>query len=210
MYQPASFRDDCLESHIALVRANPLGMLISHGDQGLVVDPLPFLIDADEQGHVHLRAHLSRANPHWPLLQAVQECLVVFQGLQGYISPGWYETKRQTGKAVPTWNYSVVQLRGVPRVTEDAGWLRQQLDGLTALQEGRQPEPWHREDAPANYIAAQMKGIVGIEITVTHREGKWKMSQNRSADDVDGVVAALRAGDVAQQQLADEVERRRG
>lgn len=210
MYQPASFRDDCLESQIELVRANPLGMLISHGDQGLVADPLPFLIDADEQGHLQLRAHLSRANPHGSLLLNVQECLVVFQGREGYISPGWYETKRQTGKAVPTWNYSVVQLRGVPRVTEDAGWLRQQLDGLTALQEGRQPEPWHIDDAPANYITEQIKGIVGIEITVTHREGKWKMSQNRSAEDVDGVIAALRDGDAAQQQLADEVERRRG
>ncbi|MGQ8773390.1 FMN-binding negative transcriptional regulator [Serratia sp. NA_112.1] len=210
MYQPASFRDDRLESQIALVRAHPLGMLISHGEQGLVADPLPFLIDVDQQGNIVLRAHLSRANPHWSLLQTVQECLVVFQGREGYISPGWYETKRQTGKAVPSWNYSVVQLRGVPRVTEDAGWLRQQLDGLTALQEGRQPEPWHIDDAPANYIAAQIRGIVGIEIVVTHREGKWKMSQNRNAEDVEGVITALRVGDVDQQQLADEVERRRG
>jgi transcriptional regulator len=210
MYQPASFRDDRLESQIALVRAHPLGMLISHGEQGLVADPLPFLIDADRHGNIVLRAHLSRANPHWSLLQTVKECLVVFQGREGYISPGWYETKRQTGKAVPTWNYSVVQLSGVPRVTEDASWLRQQLDGLTALQEGRQPEPWHFDDAPANYIAAQIRGIVGIEIVVTHREGKWKMSQNRNAEDVEGVIAALRAGDVDQQQLADEVERRRG
>ncbi|CAI1538788.1 Protease synthase and sporulation protein PAI 2 [Serratia quinivorans] len=210
MYQPASFRDDSLESQIALVRAHPLGMLISHGEQGLVADPLPFLIDADEQGNIVLRAHLSRTNPHWSLLQTLQECLVVFQGREGYVSPGWYETKRQTGKVVPTWNYSVVQLRGVPRVTEDAGWLRQQLDGLTALQEGRQPEPWHIGDAPANYIAAQIRGIVGIEIAVTHREGKWKMSQNRNTEDVEGVIAALRAGDVDQQQLADEVERRRG
>jgi transcriptional regulator len=210
MYQPASFRDDRLESQIALVRAHPLGMLISHGEQGLVADPLPFLIDVDQQGNMVLRAHLSRANPHWSLLQTLKECLVVFQGREGYISPGWYETKRQTGKAVPTWNYSVVQLRGVPRVTEDAGWLRQQLDGLTALQEGRQPEPWHIDDAPANYIAAQIRGIVGIEIVVTHREGKWKMSQNRNAEDVEGVIAALRAGDADQQQLADEVERRRG
>jgi transcriptional regulator len=210
MYQPASFRDDRLESQIALVRAHPLGMLISHGEQGLVADPLPFLIDADRHGNIVLRAHLSRANPHWSLLQTVKECLVVFQGREGYISPGWYETKRQTGKAVPTWNYSVVQLSGVPRVTEDASWLRQQLDGLTALQEGRQPEPWHIDDAPANYIAAQIRGIVGIEIVVTHREGKWKMSQNRNAEDVEGVIAALRAGDVDQQQLADEVERRRG
>lgn len=210
MYQPASFREDDLEAQIALVRANPLGMLISQGEQGLVADPLPFLIDADAQGNICLRAHLSRANRHWQGLQAVQECLVVFQGADGYISPGWYETKRQTGKAVPTWNYSLVQLYGVPRVTEDTGWLRQQLEGLTALQEGRQPEPWRIDDAPANYIAAQIKGIVGIEIAVTRREGKWKMSQNRSSDDIGGVIAGLRAGNVDQQRLADEVERRRG
>ena len=111
---------------------------------------------------------------------------------------------------VPTWNYSVVQLRGTPRITEDARWLRQQLEGLTALQEGHQPEPWRMEDAPAHYIAAQIQGIVGIEIAVTERLGKWKMSQNRSAEDADGVIAGLRAGDSDQQQLADEVERRRG
>ncbi|SMB28431.1 FMN-binding negative transcriptional regulator (fragment) [Serratia proteamaculans] len=84
------------KAQIALVRAHPLGMLISQGEQGLVADPLPFLIDGDEQGNVVLRAHLSRANPHWALLQKVQECLVIFQGPEGYISPGWYETKRQT------------------------------------------------------------------------------------------------------------------
>lgn len=210
MYQPASFREDDLETQIALVRANPLGMLISQGEQGLVADPLPFLVDIDAQGNLCLRAHLSRANRHWQELQRVQECLVVFQGTEGYISPGWYETKRQTGKAVPTWNYSLVQLYGVPRVTEDAGWLRQQLEGLTALQEGRQPEPWRIDDAPANYIAAQIKGIVGIEIAVTRREGKWKMSQNRSNDDIEGVIVGLRAGNADQQRLADEVERRRG
>ena len=210
MYLPASFREDQLDAQIALVRANPLGMLISQGEQGLVADPLPFLIDADEQGNVLLRAHLSLANSHWRLLQAASECLVIFQGRDGYISPGWYETKRRSGKVVPTWNYSVVQLRGTPRITEDARWLRQQLEGLTALQEGRQPEPWRMEDAPAHYIAAQIQGIVGIEIAVTERLGKWKMSQNRSAEDADGVIAGLRAGDSDQQQLADEVERRRG
>lgn len=210
MYQPASFREDDLEAQIALVRANPLGMLISHGEQGLAADPLPFLIDVDERGDLCLQAHLSRANGHWRRLQGGLECLVVFQGLQGYISPGWYESKRQTGKVVPTWDYSVVQLYGVPTVTEDAGWLRRQLDGLTALQEGRQPEPWRIDDAPANFIAAQIRGIVGIEIAVTRREGKWNMSQNRSSDDIDGVIAGLRGGNADQRRLADEVERRRG
>lgn len=210
MYQPTSFREDDLETQLALVRANPLGLLISHSSQGLLADPLPFLADVDRQQQVTLRAHVARANPHWQALQTVQECLVVFQGAEGYISPSWYESKRQHGKVVPTWNYAVVQMWGVPTVTEDPLWLCQQLAGVTRLNENQQPQPWSIEDAPANYIASQMKGIVGIEMVVTRREGKWKMSQNRSAEDVSGVIAGLRAGDSAQQQLADEVERRRG
>lgn len=210
MYQPASFREDDLQQQLALVRANPLGLIVSQSPQGLLADPLPFLVDADEQGQVVLRAHLARANPHWQVLQAGQECLVVFQGAEGYISPGWYETKRQTGKAVPTWDYAAVQMWGIPRVTQEASWLRQQLIGLTAQHEGQRPEPWQIDDAPAGYIAANMKAIIGIEIRVTRREGKWKMSQNRTAADIDGAIAGLRAGDALQQRLADEVERRRG
>lgn len=210
MYQPTSFREDDLETQLALVRANPLGLLVSHSSQGLLADPLPFLADVDRQQQVTLRAHVARANPHWQALQTVQECLVVFQGAEGYISPSWYESKRQHGKVVPTWNYAVVQMWGVPTVTEDPLWLRQQLAGVTGLNENQQPQPWSIDDAPTNYIASQMKGIVGIEMVVTRREGKWKMSQNRSAEDVSGVIAGLRAGDSAQQQLADEIERRRG
>ncbi|OMQ25735.1 FMN-binding negative transcriptional regulator [Serratia oryzae] len=210
MYQPTSFRENDLDSQLALVRANPLGLLISHSSQGLLADPVPFLVDVDRQQQVILRAHVARANPHWQLLQRGQECLVVFQGAEGYISPSWYESKRQHGKVVPTWNYATVQMWGVPTVMEDPLWLRQQLAGITGLNENQQPQPWSLDDAPANYIASQMKGIVGIEIVVTRREGKWKMSQNRSAEDVNGVIAGLRTGDSAQQQLADEVERRRG
>ncbi len=210
MYRPAPFREDDLENQLDLVRANPLGLIISQSSQGLLADPVPFLVEHDGQGQLTLRAHLSRANPHWQALQAGQECLVVFQGAEGYISPGWYETKRQTGKVVPTWDYAAVQMWGIPTVTESPTWLRQQLAGLTALHEGKQPQPWHIEDAPAEYIAANIKGIIGIEIAVTRREGKWKMSQNRTPADIDGVIAGLRAGDAAQQQLADEVERRRG
>jgi transcriptional regulator len=206
MYQPAAFRENDLDLQLALVRANPLGMLISHGEQGLVADPIPFLIDvADEK--ITLRAHVSRANGHWKLLQTASECLVVFQGAQGYVSPGWYESKRQHGKVVPTWDYMVLQMWGVPTVIDDAHWLRNQLQGLTALNEARQPEPWQIDDAPENFITAQMKGIIGIEIAVTRREGKWKLSQNRSAEDVAGVIAGLRAGEDSQQRLADEVER---
>ena len=209
MFQPAAFREDDLDAQLALVRAHPLGLLVSHGEQGLTADPLPFLADV-EQGQIRLRAHLSRANEHWRRLQYAAECLVIFQGAEGYVSPGWYPSKRQTGKVVPTWNYSVVQLYGVPTVMDDPARLRCQLIDLTAQQEGRRPAPWRLDDAPANYIAAQLKGIVGIEIAVTRREGKWKMSQNRSADDADGVIAGLSDGDETQRRLAAEVERRRG
>jgi Transcriptional regulator len=209
MFQPAAFCEDDLDAQLALVRAHPLGLLVSHGEQGLTADLLPFLADV-EQGQIRLRAHLSRANEHWRRLQQAAECLVIFQGLEGYVSPGWYPSKRQTGKVVPTWNYSMVQLYGVPTVMDDPAWLRRQLIDLTAQQEGRRPAPWQLDDAPANYIAAQLKGIVGIEIAVIRREGKWKMSQNRSADDADGVIAGLREGDETQRRLAAEVERRRG
>lgn len=209
MYQVESFREDDVDAQIALVRANPLGLIVSQGPQGLMADPLPFLIDRDEQGPVTLRAHLSRGNPHWSVLQAGQECLVVFQGAEGYISPGWYETKRRTGKAVPTWDYAAVQMWGTPTVTQDSAWLRQLLTQLTAAHEGNQPQPWQLDDAPADYIAANIQGIIGIEIAVTRREGKWKMSQNRSAVDIDGVIEGLRGGDDSQQRLATEVERRR-
>ncbi|AHG21767.1 transcriptional regulator [Chania multitudinisentens RB-25] len=210
MYQPSSFREDDFATQLALVQANPLGLLISHGAQGMLADPVPFLVHADEQGEVTLRAHMARANPHWRALQRMPECLVVFQGVEGYISPNWYATKLQSGKVVPTWNYTMVQMWGKPMVTEDPLWLQHQLAALTALNEGNQPQPWRIDEAPANYIASQMKAIVGIEIVVTRREGKWKMSQNRNAADISGVIAGLRAGDGAQQQLADEVERRRG
>lgn len=140
MFQPATFREDNLDAQLALVRAHPLGLLVSHGEQGLTADPLPFLADV-EQGQIRLRAHLSRANAHWRRLQHAAECLVIFQGVEGYVSPGWYPSKRQTGKVVPTWNYSMVQLYGVPTVMDDPAWLRRQLIDLTAQQEGRRPAP---------------------------------------------------------------------
>ena len=110
MFQPAAFREDDLDAQLALVRAHPLGLLVSHGEQGLTADPLPFLADV-EQGQIRLRAHLSRANAHWRRLQHAAECLVIFQGVEGYVSPGWYPSKGQTGKVVPTWNYLVVHAR---------------------------------------------------------------------------------------------------
>ena len=124
------------------------------------------------------------------------------------VTPSWYATKQETGKVVPTWNYVTVHAWGKPQVIEDAAWLRRQLDDLTLLKEGKLPKPWAVGDAPEPYVAAQMKGIVGIEIPIVRIEGKWKVSQNRPEKDRAGVVAGLRAGGESAVVMADIVEDR--
>jgi len=213
MYQPPHFREDRIEVQHDLIRAHSLGLLITAGPGGLIANPVPFVIDSDASKSNAsrlgtLRAHLARGNPHWQELAAVNECLVVFQGPQEYVTPSWYATKQETGKVVPTWNYVTVHAWGKPQVIEDAAWLRRQLDDLTLLKEGKLPKPWTVGDAPEPYIAAQMKGIVGIEIPIVRIEGKWKVSQNRPEKDRAGVVAGLRAGGESAVVMADIVEDR--
>jgi transcriptional regulator len=135
----------------------------------------------------------ARADPEWKDLQVAEEALVVFQGVDHYISPSWYETKRETGKVVPTWNYLIVQARGRPRVIEDAGWLRIQIEALTRKKEAERAAPWAVSDAPDDFVAAQIRQIVGVEIEIADIRGKWKVSQNRKAEDRAGVIAGLRA-----------------
>lgn len=192
MYIPPAFREDRIEALHELIRLHPLGLLTTTGESGLAATPLPFLVDAAEGGRGTLRAHMARANPHWRELRGGAECLVVFMGTQGYITPSWYPTKRETQRVVPTWNYVCVQARGRPRLIEEAAWLRRQLDELTRARESTRPEPWAVSDAPDEYIAAQMQAIIGIEIPIDRIEGKWKLSQNRSETDRAGVLAALR------------------
>jgi len=208
MYQPPSFREDRLDIQHALMRSHPLAMLVTMGEGGLSANPVPLMLDASRGTFGVLQGHLARANPQWRGFDAGVECLAIFQGAEHYISPAWYETKRLTGKVVPTWNYAIVQVRGHLSIHEDAAWLRAQVDALTAEHERERPAPWSAADAPADFIAAQLKGIVGIEIAVTRIEGKWKASQNRPAADRDGVVAGLTAdGDPAASAMAALIER---
>jgi transcriptional regulator len=192
MYQPIHFREDRLDIQHALIRAYPLGLLITSGPGGLQANPIPFLIDAAASEKGTLRAHLARANTQLAELAAVDECLVVFQGPQHYVTPSYYATKRDTGKVVPTWNYITVHAWGRPRVIDDAGWLRQQIDDLTRHNEAARPVVWNVSDAPDAFIAAQVRGVVGLEFPIARIEGKWKVSQNRPAADQAGVVAGLR------------------
>ncbi len=210
MYLPPAFREDRPEVQHQLIRGHPLATLITAGPTGLMANLLPVLVYPDEGAFGTLRAHLARANAQWKELAVVDQCLVVFQGPEHYISPSWYETKKLTGKVVPTWNFAMVQAWGAPRVIEDAAWLRRQLDDLTRSQEGQRPAPWHVDDAPAAFIAAQMRAIVGLEIPIARIEGKWKMSQNRPEADRRGVVEGLTAqGDERSAQVAALVARGR-
>jgi transcriptional regulator len=203
MYQPLPHRKDDLEAQHALIRAAPLGLLISHGPQGLEANSIPFLIDPQASRLGTLQAHMARANGQWRALSEASEVLVVFQGANHYITPSWYETKRETGKVVPTWNYVMVQARGRPRVIEDASWLRAQIEALTRTNERTRAAPWAVSDAPADFIDAQIKAIVGVEIEIAAISGKWKASQNRPAADRLGVIAGLEElGDEASLEMA--------
>jgi transcriptional regulator len=203
MYQPLPHRQEQLEAQHALIHSHPLGLLISHGGEGLQANSMPFLIDPQASRLGTLQAHMARANGQWRSLDAANDVLVVFQGADHYITPGWYETKRETGKVVPTWNYVMVQARGRPRVIEDAAWLRAQIEALTKKQESARAEPWAVGDAPEAFIDMQIKAIVGLEVEIVDIVGKWKASQNRPAADRVGVVAGLEGlGDEASLEMA--------
>jgi len=209
MYQPPHFREDRPEIQHALIRAHPLGLLVTVGKTGLTANPLPFMLHADASPNGTLRAHLSRANPQWQDFDPSQEALVVFQGVETYITPSWYETKRETGKVVPTWNYAIVQVYGPLIVRDDPEWLRIQVGELTSRHEENRAAPWAVEDAPEAFIASQLKGIVGIEIPISRIEGKWKASQNRPETDRLGVSEGLRtSSDDASRNMADLVDAR--
>ena len=190
MYEPEHFKEERLGVQQALIKAHPFGLLISNGAEGLEANAVPFILDAAAAPLGILRAHVARANPHWKSLTGKQ-VLVVFQGPQTYISPSLYETKRETGKVVPTWNYVMVQVRGVVAVHEDHPWLGKQINALTHQHEGARAEPWAVSDAPTRYIESQINGIVGVEIAISNIAGKWKVSQNRPEADRRGVAQGL-------------------
>ncbi len=171
MYQPPHFREDSLEVQHALIGAHPLGLLVTLGSTGLAANPIPFVIDASASPLGTLKAHLSRANTQWQDFDPSQEALVVFQGPETYITPSWYAAKREHGKVVPTWTYAIVQAYGRMRVIDDPDWLLRQITAMTDVQEAARPEPWTVGDAPAPFVAAPLKGIVGIEIEITRTEG---------------------------------------
>lgn len=204
MYIPQSFKEDRLDVLHGLILSNPLGLLVSNGENGPHATSIPFHLIDSGSPYGTLQAHLARANPHWQTIDS-QSVLVVFQGPDAYISPKWYPSKAEHGMVVPTWNYAMVQARGVARVIDDPSWLRRQIEVLTNHQEASSADPWKVSDAPSEYIDSQLKAIIGIEIEISELEGKWKVSQNRAINDRHGVVENLRAhGKTEMSELVSE------
>lgn len=188
MYAPKSFRETRSEVLRDLVRAYPFATVVVQAQGGLVANHLPF-----EWNDNVLQAHVARGNE----LAAMDGApvLVVFQGPQGYISPNWYPSKHETGREVPTWNYTVVHVHGRLRVVDDAAWVRAQLEALTDHHESGQPQPWKISDAPEDHVEKLLGAIVGIEIAIERIEGKFKLSQNHPTRNREGVIAGLHQRD---------------
>ncbi|HEU4381511.1 MAG TPA: FMN-binding negative transcriptional regulator [Hyphomicrobiaceae bacterium] len=197
MYTPVQFKlDEAAEAH-ALMRAHPFAILVTHGADGVVATHLPTVLKVDEASPLgRIECHLARPNPQWKTLAPDTDALMIFQGAEAYIRPGWYPSKAQHGKAVPTWNYAVVHAYGRLQVSQDKDWLLAHVDELSNQQERPYAERWSMADAPADYLDRQTRGIVGLTLAITRLEGKMKMSQNRDIGDREGVVRGLgeRAG----------------
>lgn len=210
MYEPSHFKVEDREQLHAVIRAHPLATLITVGEGGLIANPVPFVLHAEEGGQGVLRAHLARPNAQWKAIAAGAETLVVFTGVERYVTPAWYASKQEHGKVVPTWNYVTVQVRGPARAIEDPAWLRAQLESLTRQQEAPRSEPWSVEDAPEPFIAAQARGIVGIEVEIASILGKFKLSQNRQMPDKLGVYNGLAAEPESDAQAMAKLVRAHG
>lgn len=190
MYTPPAFRDDDRDSILATIRGARLANFITATDGGVLATPLPLFLDESEGEHGVLYGHLAKANPQWRT-PTLGDGLAIFMGADAYITPSWYETKQETGKVVPTWNYVAVHAYGPVEFFDDAARLLDVVTRLTNLHEGERPAPWAVSDAPAEFVQAQLRGIVGVRMPITRLEGKRKMSQNRSLGDRTKVAAGL-------------------
>jgi transcriptional regulator len=190
MYIPRANQEDRIPVLHKLMDDQPFASLITVGSSGLFASHIPMVLEQNGANGL-LKGHISRANTQWRDYSPSVEALAIFSGPQHYITPSWYPEKQETGKVVPTWNYVVVHAYGYLKVVEDGEWLMAHLMNLTNIHEAGSPVPWKIADAPASYIASLTKGIVGLEMPIERLEGKWKLSQNRSEQDRDGVARGL-------------------
>ena len=216
MYIPAHFAPDPAQVD-ELLRNHGAADLVTLTAEGLMATMLPFIyVPPDDtraggarpaRQHGALHGHLARNNAQWKH-DAIGEALAIVRGPDAYISPGWYASKVEHGRVVPTWNYVTAHVYGRLVVHDDPVWTEDLVRRLTAKHEASRDHPWSVDDAPRAFIEGQLRAIVGIELEITRIEAKAKLSQNRPAADIDGVIAGLR--ERADNESADAVERARG
>lgn len=193
MYIPKPFEETRTELLHDLIRAQPLATLVTFGAGELAANHIPLQLSLENGPHGCLQGHVARANPLWKDLASEVEALAIFHGPQAYISPSWYVTKQESGKAVPTWNYTVVHVYGELKIIEDPAWIRRQMEKLTRQSEAAVMQDWQISDAPQDYIEKMINAVVGIEIVISRLHGKRKASQNQPPVNRQGVIAGLEA-----------------
>ena len=200
MYVPSHFKEPDLAVLHETIRQAGLATLVSLGPDGLIASHVPMLLEADAGPYGTLIGHLAKPNPQGRGVAPGVDALAMFLGPDFYVTPNWYATKREHGKVVPTWNYVAIHAHGPLEFFDDPDRLLDVVTRLTNRHEGTRPAPWAVSDAPADFVQAHLKGIVGFRLTITRLDGKWKMSQNRPQADRAGVAEGLRAegrGDAA-------------
>lgn len=193
MYLPKAFAETRPDVIQQVVRTNPLGTIVIMTPDGLVANHIPFVLKPEPGPYGTLQSHVAKGNRMWKDADPNVDVLVVFQGPDAYITPSWYATKRETGQAVPTWNYMVVHAYGPMCIHHDRDWLLAHVEDLTVEHESSRPEPWRVDDAPPEFTEKLLRGIVGIEIPITRLIAKSKLGQNRPVEDQQGVAEGLRA-----------------
>ena len=205
MYLPRHFEQNDPAALRSLMAAHPLATWVCVVDGEPVINHLPLHLDPTRGPHGTLIGHVARANPIWK--SAPTSSVVVFNGPQAYVTPNWYPSKPEHGKVVPTWNYAVVHAHGLPRFIHEPDALHALVSRLTDHHEATQARPWSVNDAPADYTAAMLRAIVGLEIAITHIQGKFKLSQNRTDPDRDGVLKGAAQGDESARAMAQSMAR---
>ena len=191
MYIPASFKETRVPVLHAFMGRHPFATLVTVVSGAVDAVHVPLLVEPSAGPLGILRGHVARANPVWREVVDGAEVMAVFRGADGYVSPGWYPSKREHGRVVPTWNYEAVHARGSIRWLHDAALLRTLVSDLTDQHEAGRENAWSLNDAPDDYVVGMLKGIVGFEVQIVSLAGKMKLSQNRSEADRAGVVAGL-------------------
>lgn len=196
MYLPKVFEETRIEILTNLIQKHALGCLVLYADGELDANHLPF--EYDEKSH-SLFAHIAKENPLYVQLKQSQNVLVVFSIDHAYVSPNWYAGKLEHHRAVPTWNYVVIHVKGIAEVIEDEKILRGILARLTREHESNQPKPWKMSDAPKDYIQDQLSKIAAIRVEISSLVGKFKLSQNR------GVIDRLNVAEAYKQKNKDDL-----